>query len=112
MQLYSARVASLDITPAGFSTFLRDCIERMSSEHLRASLCHNKDGFLYEADYQKQFYAAASAYLPAGFRISPEVGQVMHARCLKAIVCFSLGWAWVTEPSCSVAFPCKMLHCA
>ena len=74
MQLYSTRVASLDITPAGFSTFLRDCIERMSSEQLQASLCHDKGSFL--ADYPKQFYAAASAYLPAGFRISPEVGQV------------------------------------
>ena len=78
MQLYSTRVASLDSTPAGFSTFLRDRLERMSAEQLQASLCHDKDGFLYEADYQKQFYAAASAYLPAGFRISPEVGQVTH----------------------------------
>lgn len=51
----------------------------MSAEQLQSSLSCDKDGNLYEADYQKQFYAAASIYLPAGFRISPEVGQVTHA---------------------------------
>ena len=86
VQLYSTRAASLDITPAGFSTFLRDCIERLSAEQLRGSLCRDKDGDLYEADYQKQFYAAASMYLPNSYRISPEVGQVTHAGFVIAVV--------------------------
>ena len=58
----------------------------MSAEQLQASLSHDKNGFLYEADYQKQLYASAAAYLPVGFRISPEVGQVhVQGACLEAI---------------------------
>ena len=80
MQMYTLRVAKSPTGKEGFDDFIQYCIERMSADDLRSSVSYDKRGKLYEAQYQKQFYAAATSYLPAGYCISPEVGQVSCAQ--------------------------------
>jgi hypothetical protein len=48
----------------------------MRREALVESRSRNKNGLLYEAQWQFEFYLAGSSILPTPFLLSPNVGEI------------------------------------